>query len=505
MRPLRAVLRYPHLGLALLAVAVHLCASGGYGYFRDELYFIVCGTRPDWGYVDQPPLVPLIAAAMHGLFGDSLVMLRLVPAIAHAATIALAGETARELGGGRWAQGLAGLAVLTSGVYLALGTILVTDVLQAPAWLFCAYALIRIVHDGEERWWLALGAAAALGMLSKYTIVFWLAALGIGVLATGARRSLARPWVWIGLAIAILPMLPNLLWQAAEDWPFLEIGRVAVEEKNLTLTPLQFLREEIMMLNPAVAPIWIVGLAALALWRRFRDLRLFAVTVVVLMAAMLALRAKPYYPAGVYPLLLAAGAVTIEAGFRWAWTRIALMAAVVAMGIVAAPFSLPILPVERFVAYQSFLGQTPHSLEHNAVGPLPQYYADMFGWPELAALVGRAYHSLAPEEQAKAVFLAGNYGEAGAIDVLGKSWGLPPAISGHNNYFLWGPRGHDGSVVLRLGGTREELLRLYNSVEPAGDFEQPWAMPYETGRTLWICRGRKTSLIEDWPRLRNYR
>ena len=495
----------PAIVLALVALAIHLYASGGYGYFRDELYFIVCGTRPDWGYVDQPPLVPLIAAAMHGLFGDSLVMLRLVPALAHAATIALAGETARQLGGGRWAQGLAGLAVLTSGVYLALGTILVTDVLQAPTWLLCAYALIRVVRDREERWWLALGAAAALGMLSKYTIVFWLAALGLGVLATGARRSLARPWVYAGLAIAILPVLPNLLWQAAEGWPFLEIGRVAVEEKNLALTPLQFFSEEIMLLNPAVAPVWIVGLAALAFWRQFRDLRLFALAAVALLAAMIALRAKPYYPAGVYPLLLAAGAVAIEAWLRWVWARRIVAGAIAAMGIVAAPFSLPILPVHRFVEYQAFLGQTPHSLERNAVGLLPQYYADMFGWPELAALVGAAYRSLTPEEQAKAVFLAGNYGEAGAVDVLGKPWGLPPVISGHNNYFLWGPRGHDGSVVIRLGGTREELLKLYASVEPAGVFEHPWAMPYETGRTLWICRGRKTSLVEDWPRLRNYR
>ena len=495
----------PALALALVALAIHLYASGGYGYFRDELYFIVCGTRPDWGYVDQPPLVPLIAAAMHELFGDSLVMLRLVPALAHVATIALAGETARVLGGGRWAQGLAALAVLTSGVYLALGTILVTDVLQAPTWLFCAYALIRIVRDGEERWWLALGAAAALGLLSKYTIAFWLAALGLGVIATGARRSLARHWIYVGSTVAILLTVPNLLWQWSHAWPFLEIGRVAVEDKNIALTPLDFLREQIMMLNPATAPVWLAGIAALAFWRRFGGLRLFAVAFVALMAAMVSLHAKPYYPAGVYPLLFAAGATAIEAWLAPRWARLALVSAVAALGIIGAPFSLPILPVERLVAYQEFLGQTPHSLERNAVGRLPQYYADMHGWPELAALVGRAYRSLSPEEREKAVFLAGNYGEAGAVDVLGKPWGLPPAISGHNSYFLWGPRGHDGSVVIRLGGTREEVLKLYASAEPAGVFDDPWAMPYETGRTLWICRGRKTSLIADWPRLRNYR
>ena len=505
MAALRTLLRYPALAMALIPLALHLYASGGYGYFRDELYFIVCGSRPDWGYVDQPPLVPLIAAGMHGFFGDSLVMLRLVPALAHAATVALAGETARALGGGRWAQALAGLSVLTSGVYLALGTILTTDALQAPTWLFCGYALIRILREGKERWWLEIGVAAAVGLLSKYMIAFWLAALGLGLLATPARRSLARPHLYLGAAIAIVLTLPNLLWQAAQGFPFLEIGRVAVEDKNLALTPLQFLLAEIRMLNPATAPVWIAGVAAFAFWRRFADLRLFAVAFVALMAAMIALRAKPYYPAGVYPLLFAAGAVAIEAWLSWRWARAALVAGIAAVGIVAAPFSLPILPVERFVAYQDFLGETPHSLEKNAVGRLPQYYADMFGWRELAALVGAAYRSLPPEEQRHAVFLASNYGEAGAIDVLGTPWGLPPAISGHNSYFLWGARGHDGSVVIRLGGTRKELLKVYASVESAGVFDDPWAMPYETGRTVWICRGRKTSLIADWPRLRNYR
>jgi len=500
----RALIARPAWVLAAVAFLLHLYASRNYGIFRDELYFIVCGERLDWGFVDQPPLIPLVAGLMHALFPSSLVMLRLLPALAHAGTVGLAGETARALAGGPWAQGLAGLCVLTAGVYLGTGTILTTDALQPLAWLFCGYALLRVIAEGDERWWLALGAAAGIAMLSKYMIVFWLAALGLGVLASPARRSLARPYLYLGAALGALLVLPNLLWQWQHDWPFLEIGRRAAATKNIALSPLDFLLAEMDFLNFATAPVWLAGLAAFALWPRFAAYRGFAVAFAALFAAMIALHAKPYYPAGAYPLLFAGGAVALEAWIAWRSARVAISAAVALYGVVSAPFALPLLPIERFAAYQEFLGRTPQPLEHGALGRLPQYYADMFGWHELAALVARAYQALPPEERAEAVFFANNYGEAGAIDVLGRELGLPPAISGHNNYFLWGPRGHDGSVVLRLGGKREALLETYASVEAAGVTENPWAMPYETGLTLWICRGRRVPLAVVWPSFKNY-
>ena len=501
---LRLPLTRPAWALAALALALHLYASGGYGIFRDELYFIVCGERLDWGFIDQPPLIPLVAGLMHRLFPSSLVMLRLVPALGHAGTIVLAGATARLLGGGRWAEGVAALSVLTAGVYLGTGTILTTDALQPLAWTFCAYALIRIILDRDERWWLALGAVAGLALLSKYMIAFWLAALALGVIATPARRSLARPWLYLGAVVAALIVLPNLLWQWAHGWPFLEIGRRAAESKNVPLSPLAFFWAEADFLNLATAPVWLAGLAAFAVWRRFAELRLVAIAFVALIAAMIALHAKPYYPVGAYPVLFAGGAVALESWLSWRWTRAAAATAIALYGVIAAPFAVPILPVERFASYQELLGRAPQPLERQRLGRLPQYYADMFGWAELAALVGRTYQALPPEERASAVFLANNYGEAGAIDVLGKPWGLPPAISGHNNYFLWGPRGHDGSVVLRLGCERERLLKSYETVEPAGTTDNPWAMPYETGLTLWICRHRHPPLDSDWASFKSF-
>jgi hypothetical protein len=498
-------LRRPAVPLALLTIAIHLYAGRNYGYFRDELYFIVCGQRLDWGFVDQPPLIPMIAAAMHALFPGSLVMLRMLPALAHAATVALTAETARRLDGGIWAQALAALSVLVCGVYLAFGTILVTDVLEPLTWLFCAYALIRLVRDHNERWWLAVGATAGVAFLAKYTIAFWLVALGVGLLATPARRTLARRECWFAAAIFMLIVLPNVLWQARHGWPFLEIGRVAVTSKNVALTPWAFVLAEIRTLNPGTVAVWLTGLAALLVWRRFADLRFLAIAFVVLIAAMIALHGKDYYPVGAYPVLFAAGAAALEAWIIRPILRAALIAELLTLGLVGAPFALPVLPIERFLDYQDRLGLAPEQLEHSPLGRLPEYYADMFGWPDLAAMVGRAYQALPPQDRARAVFLADNYGEAAAVDVFGGPWRLPPAISAHNNYFLWGPRGHDGSVIIRLGGNREALLKLYASVEAAGVFDNPWAMPYETGRTIWICRNREPPLDEAWSSLRNYR
>jgi len=219
---------------------------------------------------------------------------------------------------------------------------------------------------------------------------------------------------------------------------------------------------------------------------------------------MLAFHGCDYYIAGAYPLRFAAGGVAFVARIGSRAARWTYAAAVVLLGLIASPFTLPILPIDEFARYQEALGVPPQSSEHRALGRLPRNYADMFGWRELAGEVGRIYAAPSPEEQRKAVFLGRNYGEAAAIDVFGESMPLPPAISGHNNYSLWGPRGHDGSVVIRLGGARNRLLEAYASVEAAGTVDPPWAMPDETRLALWICRGSKRPLDADWPSFQHY-
>jgi 4-amino-4-deoxy-L-arabinose transferase-like glycosyltransferase len=482
-----------------------LWANGEYGYHRDELYFIVCGQHPDWGYVDQPPLIPLLAALMHALFPDSLTMFRLIPALAHAGTVALTAETARKLGGGNWAQLLAGMATFLCPLLLAFGTIFYTDSLQPIAWAFCAYALINIIRDNDERWWIPMGLVIGLAFMVKYTIAFWVVALLLGLLLTSARSRLARPRPWIAAAVAALIVLPNLLWQWIHGWPSLEFAAAVVDSENVAYAPWTYVLIQMRDLNPVTAPIWLAGLAAFAFWDRFADLRAIAIAYLLLLVAMIALDAKSYYLSGAYPVLFAGGAVALEAWLTSRRLRAAMLVGVVLFGLPLLPFVVPLLPIERFAAYQGFLGLAPQGTDKKLpFGRLPQFYAEMFGWRELAALVGRAYQSLSPEERADAVFFANNYGEAAAVDIFATPWGLPPSISAHNNYSLWGPRGHSGDVVIHLGGRREDLLKVYASVEAMGKTDNPWALPLETGQTIWICRGRFKKLDDDWSKLKHY-
>jgi 4-amino-4-deoxy-L-arabinose transferase-like glycosyltransferase len=494
----------PALVLGLATLALHLAFNGGYDYFRDELYFIACGNHPAWGYVDQPPLAPLIARLERLMLGDSLLGLRLVPAVTAAGLVALSTEAARRLGGGRFARWLAGLAVLVAPDFSIGGLLLSTDTLQPISWLAMTLAILEAIEHDRPRAWLLAGALAGLSALDKYMVAFFLAAVLAGLLATPRRQALARPAPWLGIALMLVILAPNLLWQQNHGWPFLALGAVTAGGKNLAYGPLAYLGEEIRMLNPLTAPIWLAGLWHFGARPTPADRRWIAVAWVALMAMMLAIHGKPYYPAGIYPILLAGGSVALEKMLRPRWAQGAALAALAVSGLAILPFALPVLPIERFIAYQQTLGIGPETNERGRIGILPQYYADMFGWREMAAAVGRAYQALPPEDQARAVFLAGNYGEAGAIDFFGAPWQLPPAISGHNNYFLWGPRGHDGSVVLRIGRTREDLLKSYASVEAVGRIEHPYAMPYETGLTLWLCRDRQVPLAADWATFKHY-
>ena len=498
--------REPWLVLGVATLAIHLLFNGGYGIFRDELYFIVCGDHPAWGYVDQPPLIPLIASWSHALFGNFLVGFRLAPALAMAATVALTAEFTRVLGGGRFAQWLAGLCVLGSGYFLAIGLLLTTDLIQPLTWLGLSWCLVRLVQTGDERWWVPFGVIAGVGLFSKYLIAFYLLALAVGVLATPLRRSLLRPWVYAGAAIAMLIVLPNVLWQQAHGWPFLELGKAGAGGKNIALSPLAFFTQQILLIGPMALPVWGTGLWALAVRPRFAAFRVFPIAYVLLFVLFIVSHGKAYYLSSIYPTLLAFGAVAIEIWLRRPVARGAALAAVVLVAAFLSPLAIPVLPVEAYIAYAHAIGLGPSATaaEHQKLGVLPQTYADMFGWPEMAAKVAKVYWSLPPADRAKAVFYGNNYGDAAAIDVFGRPLGLPSAISGHNNYFLWGLQGHDGSVVIRIGGDRDELLKEFRTVDQAGYIDAPYAMPYETNKPIYVERGIKVPLGPAWAASKHF-
>jgi hypothetical protein len=242
---------------------------------------------------------------------------------------------------------------------------------------------------------------------------------------------------------------------------------------------------------------------AFAFWSRFASFRWAAISFVALIAATIATHGRPYYPASAYPLLMAGGAVALEVWLPRA--ALGVLATFVLVGAaVTAPMVMPVLPVETFITYEQWIGLKPGTGERLKLGALPQYFADMFGWPELAEAVGKAYKALPPKDRERAVFFGRNYGKAAAVDFFGAPWGLPPAISAHENYFLWGPLGHDGSAMLILVRSRDDLLRRFRSVEPVGRLDNPVGIPDESGLTLWLCRDGVEPLQEAWPRLRHY-
>ena len=496
------------LALAAAKLLLHLACSGRYGFFRDELYYIACGRHLAWGYVDQPPLVGVLARASHLLLGNSLFAIRFLPALAGAALVFLTGWIARELGGRRFAQFLAAAGIFLAPAYLAFDTFFSMNAFEPLLWMLCAYILIRILKGGDARLWLLFGAIAGVGLLNKYTILVFGSSLVLGLLLTPSRRLLRSRWFWLGGLVALAIFSPNLIWQALHHWPQLEVIRNQQALKNYPVTPLHFLLEQALFLQPVSLPLWLGGLGWLLFSKSGQAYRCFGWASLSVLGIFIALHGKAYYPLPLYPVLFAAGGVAVGRFLRspgWQIAKFAYAALLIVAGIATIPFGVPVLSVHAFLRYQQFLPITQEAAtERDWKGPLPQLYADMLGWQEMTATVAQVYHQLPPEQEAKCAILAGNYGEAGAIDLLGKSYGLPDAISGHNNYYLWGPHGYSGEVVISLGVPYQVLEKLFGEIEPAAIISNPYAMPVEDHLPVYICGKPKAPLALMWPQLRYY-
>ena len=484
------------LSLAAVKLALALYASGYYHYFRDELYFIACGRNLDWGYVDHPPLVALYAR-FGELFGGSLRGFRLLATLAGTLRVLLTGVLTARLGGGPVAQALACTAVLLAPIYLAVDSILSMNAIEHVLWLGCILIAVEIANGANERWWLAFGALAGIGLQNKHSMLFLGFAVAAGLVLTPMRRSLARPWIWAGGAIALLIFLPNLLWQVQHDFPTVELLRNVKETgKNVVLAPLPFMIQQAMMLGPFAAPLWIGGLVFLFRSPRYRA---FGIVYVVLIVTFIGLEAKDYYVAPIYPLLFAAGAVWFSSR-RLLWVPALVL--VVLGGLIAVPLALPLLPPPKYLAFQRALGIKPQAAEVSHTSEMPQIFADQFGWEEMVAKVARYYHSLPPDERKKTIIYCGNYGQAGAIDFYGPKYGLPLAISGHQNYFLWGPRGATGHSVILVGDDPDP--GMWQSLRVVDRTFHPYAMPEENG-PIYHGRGLKAPLEEVWPSVKQWR
>jgi hypothetical protein len=495
--------------LALANFLLHLYFNNQYGYFRDEFNYMACGDHLAWGYVDHPPLIPFLIKLSRLLLGDSLRSIRIVPAVATSGAVILTAMIARELGGRRFAIVFSALAFMAVPFYLNDGSVMTTNCLEPLLWMGCVYFSILAIKRGDPRYWLCFGVVAGIGLEEKYSIAVLGFAMVVGLLLTEQRRVFANKWIWLGGALAFLVFLPNFLWNVQHHWPFAElVHNIKAEGRDVVLSPWTYFAQQVLIAQPLLAPVWIVGVLAFLFSARLKPYRFLGWCYLAAFTVFVVLKGKNYYLGPIYPVYVAAGAVVIEsfiARSRQTWLKPALTALTAASGVWLAPVVMPILPVKQFISYMAKLPfEVPRSEHSHMRAILPQHYADQFGWKELVAAVNQAYSRLSPEERAGCGIFAQNYGQAGAIDFFGRRYGLPPALSGHQTYFLWGPRGYSGNCLIVLDDSKESLEQKFEHVEYVGMSDNPYGLEREI--PVFICRGAKFgSLTAIWPELKKWR
>ncbi len=506
--------------VALAKFLLHLYFNNRYGYFRDEFDYIACANHLGWGYVDQPPLVPFLARISLSVFGDSLRAVRLIPALASSLLVVQTALIVRELGGRFYAMLLAAITIVIAPQYLSNGSLLGTNCLEPNLWMGCAYFVILAIKRSDPRYWLWVGVIAGLGMEEKYSIALFVFGIAVGLLLTEQRRIFLSQWFWLGAVAMFLIFLPNLLWNIRHHWPFLELMRnIRGEGRDVVLSAGQYFFQQTLLVNPLTAPIWITGLIAFFLSPKLKPYRVLGWSYIVCYSVFFVLHGKNYYLAPIYPMLLAAGAVVIDdllreevgAGRqtphrRLGWLKPAIVIVLLASGIHLAPVVIPVFAPNRFLAYTKTLPFKLPVMEHShARAALPQWYADQFGWQEIVDETAVAWSQLKPAERSDCGIFAQDYGQAGAIDFLGRRYGLPNSLSGHQTWFLWGPRGYSGNCMIVLDDRRDVLERYWRDVQFVGtSADNPYAL--EKQIDVFICRGPKFGVLADvWPKFKKWR
>ncbi|MCX6043763.1 MAG: glycosyltransferase family 39 protein [Chloroflexi bacterium] len=500
------------LALVLFNFMLHALTNTswlGYGYFRDELYYLICADRLAWGYVDHPPLSIFVLALSRLLFGASLFALRLLPALIGALVVILTGLMARQLGGGKWAQALAALAIALAPIHLIMDSFYSMNAFEIFFWTLSAYLFIVLLTEDKPKRWLAIGLVIGLGLENKHTMLTFALALAVGLVLTPARQYLKSKWLWLGGLLAVLLLTPNLIWQAQHGFPSLEFYQIAEIQKNVPTGPLEVFLNQLLVMNPVTAPLWLAGLGYYLFAEKARTVRALGILYLVLLGLLfVAQSSRPDRIAGAYPMLLAAGAVGLEQLSRrylspTVGRRLALTGALLLglSSIVFIPVSVPLLP-PAFTSKLALAVGAAQEIERGKQAALPQYMADRFGWVELVNQVATIYHQLSPQDQAKVIIFTDNYGEASAINVLGRAYGLPPAISGHNNYFLWGPGNTNGEIVIAIGGSILAQRTAFAEIAPIATFQCAYCI--ENGVEIYLAKHLKIPVNELWPTVKDY-
>ena len=500
-----------YLGLA--DFVAHMVFAGNYGYFRDELYYIVSGTQHlSLGYVDFPPMIAYVAAFLNIFSQDSLVTIHVVPALVEAMLVFIAGMIARELGGGRKAQLLAAVSTIVALVFLAVGSEFSPDSLDQLWWSLLAYLTVRLVKRKEPRIWIPIGLVVGVGLLSKATMFFFVGALLVSFLVIpSSRKYLRSKWVVVGGLLSIALVLPMIYWNLVNGWPMVHF--------YLEFTgdfggggPVNFLTSQLTEINYLNIPIFLIGLYFYLRSDQGSELRALGLSYLLLYVLMTVLNLKPYYLLPIYPMLFAGGALLIERSsisrkgvFRWFGSRPYIACSVI-VAILLAPLIMPIFPPSTLV--NTYGSSTLSSVNSGAgpdqTGPLPQILGDRVGWNAMVSTLAQVYDGLPANQRAQACIFAGNYGEASAVNLLGKSLGLPAAISGHNNYYIWGPESCTGQVLITVGVSIPANQTSFANVTLLATIKCQYCMDLENNLPVYLITNPTVSLASLWPQLRHY-
>ena len=492
--------RWVMVGLKLLAHAVSQAVTP-YGVHRDELLYVAMGDHLRLWQMDFPPFIALVANLQRFLFDDTLWGLRVLPALAGAALVWITMDVTRRLGGQVPAQVIAGAVVLLSPLILRVSVLFQPVVFDQLWWSLALWALLRRGWDEDPRWWIGVGAALGMGLLTKFSIAFLALPLAAATLLTPLRRDLLTAWPWVGAALSLLIGHPSLAGQVALGWPFFtQMADLQAAQLSRVTIP-DFLMEQPLLIGPGVL-LAVVGAIWLVAARGKPTARACGLAALGAFALLLLLHGKAYYAGPVYPVLLGAGAAAVSLARPWVRrTTLTLVAvAQVGYGAVGLPLGLPVVPPEPMARYAARLGITEATTTNTGESiELPQDYADMLGWEAFADTVIRVWRHLDPADQERAVLFGSNYGRAGALDWFGRSAGLPPAVSNVGSYWFWGYGRPDWDVVVFAGGELADLQRYFRQVEEVARVRDPWRVPEERDVAVFVCRDPYQDIATLWP------
>jgi len=489
------------LSFVLLKLFIHILSNTvfAYGIFRDEFYYLACANHLDIGYVDHPPLSIWILNVNRFLFGDSLIAIRFLPALFGAFSIYLAGLIVRELKGGKIALILTGISITVCPILLAINNLYSMNSIDIFLWTLGAWIFIKLVKTQKPKYWISMGFIVGLGLLNKISMGWFAIGLALAILLTDLRVYLKTKWPYVTALIAFLCFSPYLIWNIQNNFAHLEFMHNASKWKYGGMNPIIFLSDQFLLMSPFGFILWLFGIFGIV-WNK--DLKQYRPVTIIGFTTLLILiinwHSKPEYLSPTIPMIMAGGALFVERTFK-KWLSI-LFVLLIGIGIVIIPLALPMLPVQTFIKFNQALGLTPANTESKELNELPQHYADMFGWENMAKQVSEVYESLPDTEKTDAVVFTQNYGEAAALEYYQKKYPMPQVLCLHNNYWIWGWKhaGKSMNTVLLLGGQIEDHVDNFESVEPIEIIRCQYCMPYENNLTLFLCKNFKDDFKEIW-------